>query len=303
MKHSIWSNESRARLGDDLCASIDRFAPYADQHFFGRLGAFLATTQGTPEANSRWENELCRLLWEMHVGLACLERGLELVPMSRRDCTRGGPDLLVVNGLHRTWIECHVPTDGDEDNKVITIDPDEPSLGDYSEDALLARYARAFKTKADAFRLYRKKGLVGEGDRLVVAIAGDRIRGAQAELPGPPSIVRSVFPLGPMELRWSLGVPDSDQVVYPTRSWIPENGIDDDGGPRRVAQDAFVDIRYAAINAILFSGHQLFCAHDPKAMRFTYVVNPLAKRIRPHRWFKRCIAYQDLGGYLTRTRW
>lgn len=299
-----FDNELRWKPGKDLCASIDQFKPYADQHFSDRLDAFLETTAGTDEATAKWK-VLCRSLWEMHVGLACLNRGLDLVPTAKRDLTRGGPDHLVTHGSRRTWIECIASEDAkNADDRVVVPDPSVDSIASYSKDALLLRYAGAFKEKFGAFEKYRSKGIVNDGDRLVIAISGARIEGASYETDPHPHIVRSLFPIGSLEWQWTPGEADSHHAVIPYRNQIPKHGLNSDGTPRQcVPQTAFMEQQHSAIHGVLFSTAQLDCAHDPKAMRFTYVVNPLAKRIRPHRWFKRCIAYQDLDGYLTRTRW
>jgi type I restriction enzyme S subunit len=177
---------------------------------------------------------------------ACVSEAL--IALRLRDKTFGarkavgeGPDLLVMAGNHRIWIEvvCPEPIGVPVD----WLNFELGKVGSVPHEEILLRWTSAIKAKAevlvgspDGKQLgYLKSGLVAPDDAYVIAVNGCRLRNgpfpALIGISQYPYAVEAVFPVGPYELkidRHTLEVIDSGHqhrlyVLNKNRSQVPAN--------------------------------------------------------------------------------
>ena len=214
---------------------------------------FVASGQADPKFLSELKSGEEQKLW------ACLSEAL--VAKQLRDRTFGtrtkpgeGPDLLVMNGEQRVWVEvvCPEPVDLPAD----WINIEYGTASQVPHEKILLRWMSAIKAKAE--RLignpdgpkpgYLQSGLVGPGDGYVIAVNACRLR--HGPWPGIlglsqfPYAAEAVFPIGPYGYqidRTSLKVVDQGHQYRP----FLRNRND-----AEVPTLTFLDPRYAPISAI-----------------------------------------------------
>ena len=89
-------NRTEQEIADMPEAMWRRYEPYADPDFADQFAQ-------DPEAR----------FWEMYLGCALLDAGKTLVPTADRPDAGGRPDICVVDGERRIWIEAIAPGVGD----------------------------------------------------------------------------------------------------------------------------------------------------------------------------------------------
>jgi hypothetical protein len=139
--------------------------------------------------------------WEMYVTCMLLESGIALVRTRDRP-VQSGPDLLLADG--ETWIEAVTAGPGTgadalswpRGNGVAYRIPD---------DRIILRILSAITTKSRVMKRYINHGLVSPQHRCVIAVNAGEVPLARVEQ-SVPRILRSVFPIGSMEVL--ISVPD-----------------------------------------------------------------------------------------------
>ena len=122
-----------------------------------------------------------------------------------------GPDLLIMNGTRKVWIEitCPEPTNISQD----WLNPDPIKAIDFPHEAILLRWSNAIKTKADKLIGYEdgtklgyiKSGLVNSEDAYVIAVNACLLRSGwypvHEGISGLPFAVEAVLSVGPHQLK------------------------------------------------------------------------------------------------------
>ena len=144
-----------------------------------------------PDFCSGFARDLGGRFWEMLLGCILLNAGYELLPANERDAQGGQPDLCVIEGARRIWIEAIAPTRGDAGPDQVP----EPILGVVTKvpvEQTRLRVTSAFWTKFSKFKQYIEQGVVKPDDRLIIAISGSRF--AMQIVDDPPLPLTSLFP-------------------------------------------------------------------------------------------------------------
>lgn len=200
-----------------------------------------------------------------------------------------GPDLLVLDGDRKVWIEVICPEPVGLPDTWLNIEP--RTVGSFPHQEILLRWTSAVKEKSE--RLlgstdgkvagYVGKGVVAPNDAYVIAINGCRLRhGPFSALLGIsqfPFAAEAVFPFGPYQLqinRESLKVVERGHQI---RFHIEKrNGA-------LVPVSTFLDPRFAAVSAIWavdLDGSSVVGNREPTAI----IHNPLAKNPVPPGFLK-----------------
>lgn len=165
-----------------------------------------------------------------------------------------GPDLLVLHGDRKVWIEVICPEPVGLPASWTNIEPG--TVGDFPHQAILLRWTSAIKEKAEKLlgspnrnaKGYLASGIVSAHDSYVIAVNGCRLRhGPFSALFGIsqfPFAAEAVFPIGPYQLRINT---DSFTVV--ARGHQVRLHIEKPSGAL-VPASIFLDPRFAAISAI-----------------------------------------------------
>ena len=168
-----------------------RYEPYADPDF---VPAFARD----PEARS----------WEMFIACALLDAGKSLQSRTDRPHKNGGyPDLCILDGEQRIWIEAIAPGCGDPGEDQI---PEIVPLNEGGRAQLQPirqiqlRIASALWTKSKKLRSYLSQGIVAETDVCLIAVGGARFD-IYAQGTGFPLALSTVFPIGSEFVRVERG--------------------------------------------------------------------------------------------------
>ena len=159
----------------------ERYGQYADADF---IQAFARD----PEAR----------FWEMYLGCALLDAGKELVKAADRPGVGGRPDLCVLHGQHRIWIEAIAPTRGEQsEDRIPEIIPINEGGGFRQRPVrqIQLRVTSALWTESQVIARYRREGVIAPEDVALVAIGACRF-GIEAAGAGIPLALSAVFPIG-----------------------------------------------------------------------------------------------------------
>ena len=190
-----------------------------------------------------------------------------------------GPDLLVLSGNRKVWVECICPEPARLPDEWINIHPN--TVGNFPHLAILLRWTSAIKEKAEKLLGsfdgqtpgYLAKGVVAPSDAYVIAVNGCRLRnGPFSALLGIsqfPFAAEAVLPIGPYQLQINRvtakvverGHQVCFQVEKPNRSLVPTS--------------MFLNPDFAAVSAIWaveLDGASAVGNHEPSAV----IHNPLA---------------------------
>lgn len=248
-------------------------------------------------ADSDFESNLCSgdeaRFWQRYsealLGVELLNRGCDLRP------SRDGPDLLLMAGDQRVWIEIICP----EPNDIppTWLNPPELEAYTFPHESILLRWTAAIKEKAEKLlgnverggAGYLARGIVGSTDAYVIAVNGRQLRGVFPTLHGIsqlPFAAEAVFAIGPMQIhidRASLKATGRGHQHRPTIRKA-STGAD-------VPAHTFLDPTFAPISAIwavdiddcraMGNLRPMEIIHNPNAM------NPLPPRLLPAdcEWF------------------
>jgi hypothetical protein len=245
---SFFGNSSGIRLYENMRARVEdrerveamwqAFAPICGDP----IDAFLANARQNP-----WSS-----IWEM-----CLAEHLRQARVELAKPPADGPDICATLSTPqntRLWIEATTVDRGTGLDAV----PAPSRVSHVNHDAMIRRYTSALETKRKQSQAFRTRGVVRDGDAVVLAINACAIEFARLES-GIPDIVRAVYPIGPRHFvvpidlggtrRPSTEKPRSEHSY---RAAIPRVGRADG-----IPASAFLNDRYRTISAVLF------CAVDP----------------------------------------
>lgn len=244
---------SECQLRHALDGMWEVYAPYADTGF---KPAFARD----PEAR----------FWEMYLACRLLAGGKTLLRSMDRQRNGKWPDICVLDGQRRIWIEAIAPTSG-------AVGPDQvrgprPINDGGGFEAAPVRQAQlritsALRTKSLAIDQYVQAGIIGPEDGRLIAIGVGRFGIYVPELV-LPLVMSAIFPLGDEFVTIDLETGDLVDQGFRFSAEIAR------AGPS-VARTAFVDERHAHVSGLLFSrmsigslGHQerpLSLVHNPLA--------------------------------------
>lgn len=275
---SLWSNEdpnanlgylnikraehqSERRIRDALEEMWSAFEPFADPDF---VPAFAHDPDGH--------------FWELFLGylLLCDRRTL-LTAAERGRPGQGLPDICVVDGDRKIWVEAIAPDDGVEGpNQVVRPTPiNEGGRAVHApERQIQLRTTGALYTKAQVFERYRERGVVGENDVQIIAIGAGRFGPYASD--DPPSALRSVFPIGDRIVRMNRQTGDVTFDGWET-SWEIERA----NGP--IERTAFIGDDYRHISAIIWSRASIG-NFDTRFRPVSMIHNPMSHVGMPQGW-------------------
>ena len=259
---NIRSGDSAAERGmrESLEAMWAVFEPFADPDF---LPAFAHD----PDAR----------FWEMFLGYSLLQDGRTLLPAAERGNQGGLPDICLLDGDRRVWIEATAPGDGaagpDQVVRPLPINQG-GGLAAAPERQIQLRVTGALYTKSAAFAQYVERGRIASEDVKLIAIGAARF-GAYAS-DDPPSALKAVFPIGDQFVRINR---ETGEVVEEgfLESWAieRENGAID--------RTAFLTDDYAHVSGIIWSrvgiGNFNTCQRP-----VTIIHNPMSLVAMPEGW-------------------
>lgn len=165
-----------------------------------------------------------------------------------------GPDLLVIDGGRKVWIEVICPEPVRLPVTWLNIEPGK--VGRFPHQEILLRWTGAVKEKTEKLlgsadgkvEGYIKKGVVAANDAYVIAINGCRLRhGPFSALLGIsqfPFAAEAVFPIGPYQLQINKKTLKVVERGHQVRFHIEKpNGA-------LVPASTFLDARFSAVSAI-----------------------------------------------------
>jgi hypothetical protein len=248
-------------ISSELNRMWEAYAPYADPDFpdgFAR------------DPDSRF--------WEMYIGCSLLAAKKQLLPTKDRLLKGGQPDICVVDGDKRLWIEAIAPDRG-------APGPDHvPSPKPLNEGGGLSpvpvrqaqlRVTSALWTKSQALTRYLNEGVIKKNDVRLVAIGGGRfgIHVPDNEL---PLILSAVFPIGPEYVTIDKA---SGEVV--DQGFEASLTIAREGGT--IPRTAFLDGPFVHVSGVLWS--RVSIGNMSANQRpLTFVHNPRGEVTMPQNW-------------------
>lgn len=227
--------EGRYPIERDMVADLERlwqrFEPYADANFRAEFAR-------EPEAR----------FWEMALGVALLDAGKALRPRREAPTAGGQPDLCVLDGPRRVWIEAIAPKRGNVPEDCV---PELIALNDGGRVTVTPvremqlRITHALWTKKDKLDRYRTSGIIAANDICLVAIGAVHFA-LQARGPGYPLALSSVYPIGDEYL-----TVNAETLAIVGRGFQRSETIARKGGV--IPRSAFLDPLFAAISGLIWS--------------------------------------------------
>lgn len=238
-----------------------RYEPYAD-----------------PDFRQGFARDVDGRFWEMYLGCTLLEAGRTLLPVVDRQREGGQPDLCVLEGSRRIWIEAISPDEGapgpDQIVRPVPINEGGGLVAVPIRQAQL-RTSSAFWTKAQKIARYIEQGVIAPDDTRIIAISASRFGVYVAEQP-LPLIMTTLFPIGDAFITIDRDTGDvleegfhAAPLIHRERNPIPRT--------------AFLDERFADISGVIWS--RVGLGNLSRQVRpITYVHNPLAQVPLPTNW-------------------
>ncbi len=216
--------------------------------------------------------------WEMYLACELLEAGKTLLPTVERSRQGGQPDVCVLDGDRRIWIEAIAPDVGEEGPDQVRgpVPINEGGgLAPAPTRQVQLRTTSALWTKTQKIERYMRDGVIGANEVALVAIGAGRFGLYASEQP-LPSVLSSVFPIGPEVVTVDLA---REEIVE--QSFEPSFRIERAGGS--IPRTAFLDERFRAVSGIVWSRASI--GNMRRAERpLTLVHNPVAAAAMPEHW-------------------
>lgn len=238
-----------------------RYEPYAD-----------------PDFRQGFARDIDGRFWEMYLGCTLLDAGRRLLPVVGRQREGGQPDLCVLEGSRRIWIEAITPNEGapgpDQIAHPVPINEGGDLVAAPIRQAQL-RTTGAFLNKSRKIGRYVEQGVIAPEDTRIIAICASRFGVLVAEQP-LPLIMTTLFPIGNAYVTIDRHTGDvveegfhAAPLIHRERNPIPRT--------------AFLDERFADISGVIWS--RLGLGNLSRQVRpITYVHNPLAQVPLPRNW-------------------
>lgn len=224
------AHEVERELRAEIDALWQRYEPYADPDF-------VAGFAQDPEAR----------FWEMYLGCRLLEAGKALRPTVERLREGGQPDLCVLDGDRRIWIEAIAPGPGDEGPDQVRgpVPINEGGgLGVFPARQAQLRMTSGLWTKHQAMARYAEQGLFGENDLRMIAVSAGRF-GLYASDRPLPTILSALYPFGDQFITLN----EAGEVVGGGYEYAPHIGREGGDVPRT----AFLDPRFSELAGVAWS--------------------------------------------------
>lgn len=207
-----------------------RFQPYADADY--RAG-FARDPDGR--------------FWEMYLACALLDAGQHLLPRANFPQGGGCPDICVVEGERRVWIEAIAPDIGNGEDQVPELIP--VNEGGHAVDQPLRqvhlRITSALLTKSRVLQGYLDREIIRDGDLALAAISGSRFA-LQAAGDDPPHALTAVYPIGNEFIRIN---PDNMQIAG--HGYHRDEQIQRAGAP--IQRTAFLHPYFEHVSGLIWS--------------------------------------------------
>lgn len=231
-----------------------------------------------PDFRQGFARDVDGRFWEMYLGCALIEAGRTLLPVADRQREGGQPDLCVLDGDRRIWIEAITPDEGapgpDQIVRPVPINEGGSLVAAPIRQAQL-RTSGAFWTKAQKIARYIEQGVIAPEDTRIIAISASRFGVYVAERP-LPLIMTTLFPIGDAFITIDRDTGDvleegfhASPLIHRERNPIPRT--------------AFLDERFADISGVIWSRVGLGNL-SRQARPISYVHNPLAQVPLPSNW-------------------
>ncbi|MFN0131591.1 MAG: hypothetical protein ACKVW3_03515 [Phycisphaerales bacterium] len=274
-------------VDSQLRAMWSNFQPYADGNFVARMRASargLRDNQVPGSARSEAYFLFHRCWWEMYVGCALLEQGVQLVPRAQWDNSwkGAGPDLMAtIDGL-RVWIECVAPGPGDGADAVPELT--DGLLDDVPLHQISLRFLSVIEGKRKTWAGYMTKGIVKAQDGFVVAINAHGV--PLTFLSGNrPLILNSLYGLGDQAITYNRTTKEWSEPFLKRRLFIPKlkgEAID---------ANLFGNGKAAEVSGVLYSTVDAWHPKSTPALGVLFVHNLTAAVPLPDRWLPQSVSY------------
>ena len=208
---------------------------------------------------------------EMYLGCALIGAGKSLLPSADRLREGGQPDICVLDGGRRIWIEAIAPDRGVAGPDYVQ-GPQPMNEGGGFEPAPLRqaqlRLTSALWTKSQAIERYLAEGVIHQEDVRIVAIGGGRF-GLHIPENGLPLILSAVFPIGAEFVR-------IDRATGQTVAQGFESSLTIERRTGAIPRTAFLDECFSPVSGVIWS--RLGIGNMVRAERpLTFVHNPMAR--------------------------
>lgn len=241
------------------------------------IDALWLKSAGYLDANVREaaQYDLIGRYWELYLASVLLDSGLELVPTTQRDLSRGGPDFQL--SAPHAYVEAIVARPGEGPDKVAK--PENFVVRSVPRTEITLRIRAAIAAKYLKYQAYLAAGVLASTDPFVIAINGSRLPSTRGE-PDPPWIIGAVFPIGNR-------VVHLDAVTFEVTGESFEHEpilVKQSGAP--VSKDIFLDKSHEGVSAVIYCwadpcnrvtrpGCDFIVVHNPHA------ANPLPRGALP----------------------
>lgn len=251
------------RIRDELDTMWRVFEPYADDDF-----------------RHEFARQPYTRFWEMHLAWQLLTRGKNLLTARERRGAGGQPDICVVEGDRRIWIEAIAPAIGAEGPDQVR-GPEARrgagvAIGAMPTRQVELRVSSALRTKAERLQRYLESGRIAVGDVRLIAIGGSQFAPYALDYPIPTAL-SAVFPIGNAYATVDTG---TGEVVDSAYHYAPEITRT---GAVAVPRTSFLQEDFAHVSGIVWSRASIGTLGQP-APPLTLIHNPLATLPMAQRW-------------------
>lgn len=251
------------------------FKPFADKKFQRRI-----------------QNQFWQLAWELYLAYSLFKNGFELLP--RPD---GSPDICAQKDSQKIWLEATMPGLGEGADAV--PEGELLKVGEFSEDnkksnqkinresrkapeqKMILRYVNAISEKIKKIEVYRQKGIIGAGDRVIIAVNSNSFYGRYGFFPLGKYFAKCLFGVGDFHINFSMNTGEALESGWDARKIVKKNS------GAEVNQAIFWDKENKLISAALY-GAELDFEKPAYGEEFLLCHNPLAENSLGQNVFSFC---------------
>lgn len=265
----------------------DRFHPFADPTFAKELrdGVQGLRTHATPGLKrDRAYFLFLQRFWEMYVGCALSEQGVQLVARAdwERDWHGAGPDLMATMEARRVWIECVAPGPGTGPDGV-------PEFSDTQIDQLPVeqiklRFLHALDTKRQQVAKHMAAAIVKPDDGFVVAINSRRVPWVFLT-DDPPWIARALYGLGTHAVKYNTVTKE-----WPEPFLTPQPSVKKQNH-EPIDANLFGSGKAPEVSGVLYSAEDPWTRKGNLASGLVFIHNRTARVPLPDRWLPHSASY------------
>lgn len=202
-----------------------------------------------PYAHSTFQNEFLRdpnkfdsLAWEMLLAEHLLKYGYTLDKIA----SSNSPDLCVLMGDLRVWIECVVPERGDPTNPDKVPEPIHDKCVEIDKDKNTLRCIKALNDKAEQYSRWEEKNLVDENDIKIIALNAKNLTLTICD-ERFPDIFRALYGMGDLCFSIDRNNLDDSRSFYEIKSEITRNS------GKKISTHFFENDMNKKIDGVIFS--------------------------------------------------